>query len=341
MCLCVFGHIFTGSSPRTGTREGSEEQQRSHTSSIDELTGHISSLCHKHGLSLPARPEDATTAAAPDVTVSAAAASSINTAAVSVGNGGGEAGMLSGGRRDGVAVSSWQRAASATGPPATAASTAAAGVAVVAQVGARGQPGKEPGPDSKRRRSSACAGGGLAAAAGCSSHVATRPASVAPARAAVIMASSAAVGEARVSQLNETPLCTHLTQVVNSLTQAGTAVDDSKPELCAGAGCSAGSEAAAPIVVRVVGETLTSSGGYLHRSKCIMAFQREDEGMEVSLCVTLLLCLVYCLSVRKRVMNAHTPCESCMCMRGQTERARERSCIERRKDGSIQDSIGR
>ena len=57
---------------------------------------------------------DATTAAAPDVTVSAAAASSINTAAVSVGNGEGEAGMLSGGRRDGVAVSSWQRAASAT-----------------------------------------------------------------------------------------------------------------------------------------------------------------------------------------------------------------------------------
>ena len=304
MCLYIFGYIFTGSSPRTGTREGNGEQQRSHTSSIDELTGHIASLCDKHGLSLPARPEDATTAAAPDVTVAAAAVSSINTAAVSVGNGEGEAGMLTGGRREGVAVCSWQRAASATGPPATAASTAAARVAVVAQVGARGQPGKEPGPDSKRRRSSACAGGGVAAAAGCSRNVATRPASVAPARAAVIMASSAA-GEARVSQLNETPLCTHLTHMVNSLTQAGTAVDDSKPEHCAGAGCSAGSEAAAPIVVRVVGETLTSLGGYLHRSKCIMAFQCEDEGMEVSLSVILLLCLVYCLSVRIRVMNAH------------------------------------
>jgi len=35
------------------------------------------------------------------------------------------------------------------------------------------------------------------------------------------------------------------------------------------------------MIVRVVGETSTSSGGYLHRSKAIMAFEEEERGKDL------------------------------------------------------------
>ena len=126
---------------------------------------------------------------------------------------------------------------------------------------------------AKRRRSAASAapqGGSAGAAVRPASAGAARPPAAAPRAAAGGAGAGGAMedGQSMVAKLAETPLCTHLTKALAGVTQGG-------------GGGEAGAASVAPMVVRVVGETKTSSGGYLHTSKAIMAFQEEERGKEV------------------------------------------------------------
>jgi len=112
-----------------------------------------------------------------------------------------------------------------------------------------------PVADSKRRRSS---GGAPPAAVSHRppSHAASQP-----------CASHRASGEVEtwqslVAQLHQTALCAHLTNAVATMATDTTSTHQG---VCASHG--------AAVTVRVVGEARTSSGGYLHRSKSILAFQ--------------------------------------------------------------------
>jgi len=110
--------------------------------------------------------------------------------------------------------------------------------------------------DTKRRRAApACLDSQAAAAAPRGSRGGAAAAVGAAASAADSEGAMLDLGEPLVPRLKETAMCRHLTNAVAALAPEPAAASQS------------------PIIVRVVGEVRTSSGGYLHRSKCIMAFQ--------------------------------------------------------------------
>ena len=212
--------------------------------SIDELVEKIKGICQQYGVSMPT-PEEASCAAGPVDTSATAVSSSFMSVDAKGGHGGSQSRLPArqgkGGSSSAAGKAAAEGGAGAGAAPERRAAKRDDGDESAGDARALGAQG-----ETKRRRSAAPGAARPEMQASASSR----------GRSAEVAAPGGGEASApQVHKLKETALCAHLTNAVATL------------------GADADAPSQSPVIVRVVGEAPTSSGGYLHRSKCIMAFQ--------------------------------------------------------------------